>query len=185
VVAHQHDAAALAIAVPLIGGRATPTAVESLPPLATRFTLRVPLVLTPHASRWLAPTDRITPAQGCVWLTPGINGVKVKLVQRRLGMPASTWETMDATTSAQVKAFQAAHGLAADGVVGPVTWRAMGFVEDFCFDRFQMQPELPLGVLPLSMVDNSDSALQCDIPQFSAGNGWRRLVARFFGHYSF
>ncbi len=145
--------AALAAAVPLIGAMAIPTTATPLQPLAAPFTVRLPLVLMPHASRWLAPTDRITPAQGCVWLTPGINGVKVKLVQRRLGMPASTWETMDATTIAKVQAFQAAHGLAADGVVGPVTWRAMGFVEDFCFDRFQMQPELPLGATPAERIE--------------------------------
>jgi hypothetical protein len=79
--------------------------------------------------------------------------VKVKLVQRRLGMPASTWEIMDATTIAKVQAFQVANGLPADGAVGPVTWRALGFAEDFCFDRFQMTPQLPLSATPQQRIE--------------------------------
>ena len=90
----------------------------------------------------LQPTTSIVPARGCTILTPGVNGVKVKLVQHRLGLPASAWETMDDATIEAVQRFQRQAGLTADGVVGRRTWRAMGFREDFCFDRYQAAPAL-------------------------------------------
>ena len=97
----------------------------------------------PRHTRFLQPTGTITPAKGCVVLTPGMNGIKVRLVQRRLGM-GSRWETMDAATVAAVKAFQTNHSLRRrNGVVGARTWRAMGFQEGFCFDRWQATPALP------------------------------------------
>lgn len=98
----------------------------------------------PPAVTVLQPTTTIVPARGCTILTPGMNGVKVKMVQRRLGLPDSAWETMDRLTIEAVRRFQRQAGLAADGVVGPRTWRAMGFREDFCFDRYQARPTLPL-----------------------------------------
>ena len=42
-----------------------------------------------------------------------------------------------------MRRFQRQAGLSVDGVVGPRTWRAMGFREDFCFDRYQARPVLP------------------------------------------
>ena len=95
------------------------------------------------ATRWLQPTRTITPADGCVRLTPGINGIKVRMVQRRLGM-GSRWETMDSATIQRVKTFQGRHGLRRSGVVGRRTWNAMGFGEGFCLDRWQAEPALPL-----------------------------------------
>jgi hypothetical protein len=92
----------------------------------------------------LQPTTTIVPAHGCTVLTRGISGVKVKMVQRRLGFPDSAWETVDGATIEAVRRFQQLAGLSADGVVGPRTWRAMGFREDFCFDRYQARPVLPL-----------------------------------------
>jgi len=95
------------------------------------------------ATRWLRPTTSITPARGCIRLTPGDAGIKVRMVQRRLGMGAR-FETMDATTIARVKRFQGRHGIRRTGVVGRRTWNAMGFREGFCFDRWQAKPALPL-----------------------------------------
>ena len=102
---------------------------------------------------YLQPVTRIAAPHGCVVLTPGMNGVKVKLVQHRLGLPDSAWETMDATTTSRVRSFQRAHHLVADGVVGPITWRAMGFAEDFCMDRWTAQPALPLSATPAQRVE--------------------------------
>jgi hypothetical protein len=95
------------------------------------------------ATGYLQPTTRITPAEGCIKLTPGMNGIKVRLVQRRLGM-GSRWETMDSATIARVERFQRRHGLRTSGVVNRATWNAMGFREGFCFDRWQAEPMLPL-----------------------------------------
>ncbi|MFC3687690.1 DUF4214 domain-containing protein [Aquipuribacter hungaricus] len=93
----------------------------------------------------LTPTERITPAQGCHDLVPGWNGVKVGLVQRRLGMPASTWETMDAATVGRVRSFQSTRALRRDGVVDRATWQALGIPHDFCVDAHQVAPQLGLG----------------------------------------
>jgi cell wall-associated NlpC family hydrolase len=93
--------------------------------------------------RFLQPTDTITPARGCIRLTPGVNGIKVRMVQRRLGM-GSRWETMDAATINRVQRFQRRHRLhRRDGVVDRRTWRAMNFAKGFCFDRWQADP-LPI-----------------------------------------
>ncbi len=95
-------------------------------------------------ARFLQPTDTITPARGCIRLTPGMNGIKVRMVQRRLGM-GSRWETMDAATIDRVQRFQRRHRLhRRDGVVDRRTWRAMNFAKGFCFDRWQADP-LPTG----------------------------------------
>lgn len=120
---------------------ATPTASSSSRP--TRTTTAHPTESRADpGTDLLQPTTSIVPARGCTILTSGMNGVKVKLVQRRLGLPASSWETMDDTTIEAVRSFQRQAGLTADGVVGPRTWRAMGFQEDFCFDRYQATPVL-------------------------------------------
>jgi cell wall-associated NlpC family hydrolase len=94
-------------------------------------------------SRYLQPTTSITPAEGCVRLRRGFNGIKVAMVQQRLGL-GSRWETMDSTTVAAVQRFQRRHGLRDHGVVNRRTWNAMGFEEKFCFDRWQAEPALPL-----------------------------------------
>lgn len=92
---------------------------------------------------YLAPTATITPAKGCIDLTPGVKGVKVRLVQLKLGM-GSRWEAMDSSTIPAVKRFQVDNGLPrTDGVVDGATWRALGIGEDFCFDRWQATPALP------------------------------------------
>lgn len=104
----------------------------------------VPASVASGAGGYLAPTTSITPAGGCVRLTPGTNGIKVRLVQRRLGM-GSRWETMDGPTIERVQAFQRRRGLHRhDGVVDRRTWNALGLSERFCFDRWQARPALTL-----------------------------------------
>lgn len=100
-----------------------------------------------------APVTRVVPAAGCLDLTPGMNGVKVKLVQRTLGLPVSTWETMDATTVSRVRAFQSTRALRRDGVVDRATWQALGIAQDFCLDRYQMTPRLSLTASPAQRVE--------------------------------
>jgi putative chitinase len=54
-------------------------------------------------------------------LKKGDNNENVKLMQQKLGIePAVT--NFGPKTEAAVKAWQAAHGLTADGIVGPATW---------------------------------------------------------------
>lgn len=51
-------------------------------------------------------------------------GSSVRLLQRRLGIAADG--VFGPGTARAVKSFQRSHGLAADGVVGPGTWAALG-----------------------------------------------------------
>lgn len=105
------------------------------------------------ATRYLQPVTTITPAKGCAVLRPGYNGTKVKVVQRALGMPNSSWETMDATTIARVKAFQKRKGMKQTGVVDLATWRALGTGQDFCMDGYQVPVALPLSASKAQRVD--------------------------------
>ena len=94
---------------------------------------------------YLEPTTTITPAHGCIVLSAGVKGVKVRLVQVRLGL-GSRPAAMDAATLAAVQAFQVHNHLSrTDGVVDAATWGALGISEGFCFDRWQATPALPIG----------------------------------------
>lgn len=83
----------------------------------------------------------LTPVTGCRTLTPGEVGVKVQIVQRRLGL-SDRFEVMDATTVAAVRAAQGRLGLPKTGVVNRRTWRALGIREDYCIDRHQAATEV-------------------------------------------
>ncbi len=131
-------AAALAVVPSVVACVVAPTA-------ASAATAPAPL---------LKPVVRITPATGCVALTRGVTGVKVKLVQRRLGFPAATWEEVDDATIRAVIRFQKARRLTPDGVVGPLTWRAMGFRTPFCAaDRYQAHPALSLAATSAERIE--------------------------------
>jgi hypothetical protein len=73
-----------------------------------------PEILPPELPGVPPPEDRRV-------LKQGDNGPDVAVLQAILGIPADGG--FGSVTSAQVEAFQRAHGLSADGVVGPQTWR--------------------------------------------------------------
>ena len=80
-------------------------------------------------------------------LKKGDNNENVKLMQQKLGIePAVT--NFGPKTEAAVKAWQAAHGLVADGIVGPATWaKIMG--ESTPVPAAPVQPITPVGGLKL------------------------------------
>ena len=91
---------------------------------------------------YLQPTDRITGLGASTnTLTWGMNGIKVMIVQRRLGI----WHTMklaivDASFVTAVKNFQWRAGLSQTGVVDEQTWNAMGTGWPWTIDQYQAQP---------------------------------------------
>jgi putative chitinase len=80
-------------------------------------------------------------------LKKGDNNENVKLMQQKLGIePAVT--NFGPKTEAAVKAWQAAHGLVADGIVGPATWaKIMG--ESTPVPAPPVQPVVNVGGLKL------------------------------------
>jgi putative chitinase len=80
-------------------------------------------------------------------LKKGDNNENVKLMQQKLGIePAVT--NFGPKTEAAVKAWQAAHGLVADGIVGPATWaKIMG--EGVSIPTPPVQTIAPVGGLKL------------------------------------
>jgi GH25 family lysozyme M1 (1,4-beta-N-acetylmuramidase) len=66
--------------------------------------------------------DRFNP------LCRGAHGTRVLWAQRRLGLAEGTPGTWDDVMDDAVRSFQAAHGLVADGVIGPATFAALAWV---------------------------------------------------------
>lgn len=99
------------------------------------------------AAYTVAP-DRLTGVTGCRNLFPGEVGVKVQVLQRRLGL-RDRFEIMDSATVAALKATKRRLGLPATSAVGARTWRALGITEDWCIDRYQATVELPAAATPL------------------------------------
>jgi hypothetical protein len=64
------------------------------------------------------------PAPSRPVLRLGSRGESVKTLQSRLGVRPTGW--FGPVTRRKVRAYQRAHGLVADGVVGPLTWAALG-----------------------------------------------------------
>ena len=91
---------------------------------------------------YLQPTMSI---QSLGWatntLTYGMNGVKVRIVQQRLGI----WHTMklasvDSSFMSAVRNFQRRAGLPQTGVVDERTWNAMGTGYSWYVDQYQVAP---------------------------------------------
>ncbi|MCZ3388189.1 MAG: NlpC/P60 family protein [Actinomycetia bacterium] len=83
--------------------------------------------------------NEIPVANGCIVLGRAWAGVKVSMVQRRLG----TTDELDrygTRTLKAVAAFQERRELRSTGKVNRRTWNALGFERPFCMDRFTVQP---------------------------------------------
>jgi cell wall-associated NlpC family hydrolase len=143
----KHIALGVAVTVALTTG-----AVAAVPASAAdQAAVRSSGTSSAAAARWLQPTGSITPTRGCTRLRRGVTGIKVRMVQRRLGL-GSRVELVDAATIQRVRRFQGRHGLRRTGVVNRTTWNRMGFREGFCFDRWQAEP-VPLGATRRQRID--------------------------------
>ena len=91
---------------------------------------------------YLQPTAQITPLGWSTnTLTPGMNGIKVRVVQQRLGISnGSRLATVDATFQSAVRNFQRRVGLAQTGVVDQQTWDALGTGFSWWIDQYQATP---------------------------------------------
>lgn len=76
---------------------------------------------------------------GCIVLGQAWAGVKVFLVQRRLGTGFEN-DRYGPATFVAVQKFQRHHHLAATGRVNRPTWNALDLHHQFCMDRFTVQP---------------------------------------------
>jgi cell wall-associated NlpC family hydrolase len=110
--------------------------------LVAALTMAVPMfAATPSTAGTTDPylSDRVPVAPGCIVLGRAWSGVKVALVQRRLGT-TSDLDRYGRTTMSAVESFQSAHGLRSTGKVNRSTWRALAIGRPFCIDRFTVQP---------------------------------------------
>ena len=123
--------------------RATPRTLCLLTGIAA-FGIAVPLGLSVSPPASAAATDpyvanEVPVAKGCIVLGRAWAGVKVFMVQRRLG----TTDELDrygTGTLKAVTAFQRRRELRSTGKVNRRTWNALGFERPFCMDRFTVQP---------------------------------------------
>ncbi|MFC5369355.1 C40 family peptidase [Arcanobacterium bovis] len=91
---------------------------------------------------YLQVTDHITSLGNATnTLTPGFNGVKVKIVQQKLGIwYEQQLASMDDATIAAVRSFQRRVGLPATGVVDETTWKYMNTGWMWRIDTYQATP---------------------------------------------
>ena len=85
--------------------------------------------------------DEVPRAAGCIVLGHAWAGVKVAMVQRRLGTTHEL-DRYGSDTKRAVAAFQGRSDLRVTGRVNRATWKALGFHQSFCMDRFTVQPSV-------------------------------------------
>jgi peptidoglycan hydrolase-like protein with peptidoglycan-binding domain len=135
----------------------------------------------------------------------GSNGHPIKTLQyllRARGQSVAVDGVFGPNTAAAVKAFQASHGLTADGIVGPVTWAALvvqvkkgsqgdpvrGVQEEFQFRNLSGDPSKGsqvdgiFGPTTDAAVRGFQQALSLDIPSVAVDGivgpvTWRALVS--------
>ena len=91
-------------------------------------------------------SDEVPRAAGCIVLGRAWAGVKVAMVQRRLGTTHEL-DRYGSDTMRAVEAFQGRRDLRVTGKVNRATWKVLGFNKPFCIDRFTVQPTVtaPVG----------------------------------------
>lgn len=99
----------------------------------------------PRNVRRYGPTMSV-PWEGPHDLTSGWNGVKVNLVQKKVGTYGTGRQvTMNAATMNGVRRFQASRGLPQTGTVDERTWNAMGTGYNWNIDSWTVSPRVDLG----------------------------------------
>jgi cell wall-associated NlpC family hydrolase len=89
-------------------------------------------------------SNEVPVAKGCIVLGRAWAGVKVSMVQRRLGT-AHELDRYGSATARAVTTFQERRGIRPTGKVNRRTWNALGFDRPFCMDRFTVQPTVRAG----------------------------------------
>lgn len=85
--------------------------------------------------------NEVPVARGCIELGRAWAGVKVSMVQHRLGTTHEL-DRYGTDTLRAVAAFQERRELRSTGKVNRRTWNALGFERPFCMDRFTVQPKV-------------------------------------------
>lgn len=116
---------------------------------ALAISLSVPVLTLSATTSAAGPTkpyisESVPRAKGCIVLGREWAGVKVFLVQRRLGTTHEK-DRYGQDTYDAVQRFQHRHDLRATGRVNRNTWQALGFKRSFCMDRFTVQPKVGSG----------------------------------------
>lgn len=85
--------------------------------------------------------NEVPVARGCIVLGRAWAGVKVSMVQHRLGTTHEL-DRYGTDTLRAVAGFQERRDLRSTGKVNRRTWNALGFERPFCMDRFTVQPKV-------------------------------------------
>jgi hypothetical protein len=96
--------------------------------------------------------DTVPVAKGCIVLGRAWAGVKVAMVQQRLGTTHEL-DRYGPDTFRAVAAFQSRRDLRSTGKVNRPTWNALGFERPFCMDRFTVQPTVTTPTSPAKRID--------------------------------